>query len=779
MTVTKKNVIAEIRNGTNLDEHLSVAKESLFKEGSVDTTVLEILSYLKIFQPTYFATHENDVIEMMGLYFKHPTPSSFVSLIFANYGEYIKETYGTNFTPVQADILKKIRTMHTFSFSAPTSTGKSFVFRELIKNADYDVVVVVPSRALINEYYDRVHEIIDSKNVNILTFVEIINTKHAKRNIFILTPERARELFKQKDRLNIGFVLFDEAQLSDEDSVRGLYFDSIVRRVQRSFPSAKCVFAHPFIANPEAQLKKNHVDIDENADALYYEQKNVGQIFYTHDKSRGEFYHFGIDKALIGEQKIKANFDPVAKAIKEGGSVLIFVSKAHIYNDQIFEDFKNYIDLCSEITNPAALEFIAQLQDYVGATNGKNTNYVSKILERLKRGIVIHHGSIPLRARLILEHFTQQGFCRICFATSTLEQGINMPFDVVYLDRFLASSPLSIKNLIGRAGRSTSHSIFDVGAVVIKQPNMSKFRILIKTPEKIDEQSHLDKEDEKLDEKYEEYKEAIKTDQFNDEYNLTNADVQKLASDEISYTVATLLDLMFDNNGFPIYPKWEQEENNARKAIYGDFHSLYRQYLGGRELTIAEKNILNQAIKIMMWRVFKKTFKLICQYRYDYASRKKERTSSENAEEISKLKANFLRGYADIPDKSLQNFSLLGNTPAELVDYDLIIYDTYDYLDKLIGFKLSDIYYAIFHQYYQSSQDERALRLAKYIRFGTDTESEIWMLKYGLTFEDIEWASSCIDSIDEKEIVFNDKYYELTEEQRALLERFHHQNNSV
>ena len=292
---------------------------------------------------------------------------------------------------------------------------------------------------------------------------------------------------------------------------------------------------------------------------------------------------------------------------------------------------------------------------------------------------------------------------------------------------------------------------------------MSKFRILIKTPEKIDEQSHLDKEDEKLDEKYEEYKEAIKTDQFNDEYNLTNADVQKLASDEISYTVATLLDLMFDNNGFPIYPKWEQEENNARKAIYGDFHSLYRQYLGGRELTIAEKNILNQAIKIMMWRVFKKTFKLICQYRYDYASRKKERTSSENAEEISKLKANFLRGYADIPDKSLQNFSLLGNTPAELVDYDLIIYDTYDYLDKLIGFKLSDIYYAIFHQYYQSSQDERALRLAKYIRFGTDTESEIWMLKYGLTFEDIEWASSCIDSIDEKEIVFNDKYYELTE----------------
>lgn len=775
MTAMKRNIIAEIRDGKYLEEHLAFAKERLFEEGSVDITVLEILSYFKIFQPEFFAAHENNIIEMMGLYFKHPNLSSFVGLIFANYGDYIKETYGEDFTPVQADILKKIQSMHIFSFSAPTSTGKSFVFRELIKNAAYDVVVVVPSRALINEYYDRVHDIIDNKDVNILTFVEIINTKHAKRNIFILTPERARELFKQKDRLNIGLFLFDEAQLSDEDSVRGLYFDSIVRRVQKSFSNAKCVFAHPFIANPEAQLKKNHVDINENAAALHYEQKNVGQIFYTHDRNKNEFHHFSIEKSQMSEYKVKSSFDPVAKVIKDGGSVLIFVSKTHIYNEKIFEDFGNYIAMCNIITDSVALELIAQLQDYVGASNGKSTNYVSKILECLKRGIVIHHGSIPLRARLILEHFTQQGFCRICFATSTLEQGINMPFDVVYLDKFLASSPLSIKNLIGRAGRSTSKNVFDVGAVVIKHPNMSNFRKIIKKPERIDERSHLDKEDEKLDEKYEEYKEAIKTDQFNDEYNLTNADVKKLSSDEITATVATLLDLMFDeDSGNLIYPKWESEENNDRKAMYDHFHSLYRQYLGGRELTKAEKSILSQAIKIMMWRVFKKTFKLICQYRYDYASRKKEREEMSNTTDTSTLTANFLRGYDDIPDKNLSNFSLFGNTPAELVDYDLVIYDTYDYLDKLIGFKLSDIFYAIFHQYYLYTKDERALRLAKYIRFGTDTEREIWMLKYGLTFEDIEWASACIDSIDEQEIIFNDKYHELSEEQRPLLERFHH-----
>lgn len=179
----------------------------------------------------------------------------------------------------------------------------------------------------------------------------------------------------------------------------------------------------------------------------------------------------------------------------------------------------------------------------------------------------------------------------------------------------------------------------------------------------------------------------------------------------------------------------------------------------------------------MLWRVYKKTFSLICQYRFDYASRKKDRDALDrqgNEEEKSKLKAQFLREYDDIPDMKLHNYSLFGDMPAEKVDYDRIIYDTYDYLDKLIGFKLADIFYAIFHQYYEFSKDLRALRLSKYIRFGTDVEREIWMLRYGLTFEDIEWAAPCIESIDEQEIVFNEKYDELTKEQRAVLERFHY-----
>lgn len=286
-------------------------------------------------------------------------------------------------------------------------------------------------------------------------------------------------------------AVFDEAQLSDEKSARGLYFDSIVRRALKNFPNAKYVFAHPFISNPEAQLERNGI-INTDSAAFNYEQKNVGQIFYVHNPAQDEFYHLGTNKDILGKQKLKANFDPIEKAITNGGSVLIYVPKTHIYNKSIFKQFGKYIKLCNKIQDPEALKMIDELRTYIGASKNNTLFYNSEMLEKLSYGIVTHHGSMPLTARLILEHFTQRGFCRICFATSTLEQGINMPFDVVYLDRFEASKSLSVKNLIGRAGRSTTNKKFDYGSVIIRNNAITPFRQVINKLEPLSTVSKLD-----------------------------------------------------------------------------------------------------------------------------------------------------------------------------------------------------------------------------------------------------------------------------------------------
>lgn len=775
-----KGLIKKIIEQKSLDEILNFAKRRLFIEGPTSTTVLEILSYLNIFAPKFFENVQNEILEVMGVFYKNPHATSLQSTIFNMYGEYIKDKYQANYTPVQANIVQKIGQYKNFSFSAPTSTGKSFVFRNIIESSKNDIVIIVPSRALINEYYDRVCKLITDKTVNVLTFVDLINTKYAKRSVFILTPERAKELFKFKDNLNVEMFLFDEAQLSDEESVRGLYFDSIVRRVQKAYPYAKCVFSHPFITNPDAQFQKNNFDMDESK-ALQYQQKNVGQVFFAHNGNN--YFHFGIDKEIMGKYKINSSFDPLMDAINRSRSILIYTTKASIYNRTAFEKFSKYLNACPPISNSTALKLINQLNQYIGA---KDSYYRSNMMEMLEHGVVIHHGSLPLQARLILEHFTQQGFCRICFATSTLEQGINMPFDVVYLNTFEASRTLSMKNLIGRAGRSTSALKFDYGCVVVKTENMSNFRNVMLKEEILSNVSLLDTDEGEDDLDYKEFKEAINSGEFSDKYNLTNAEVNRLKDENIDGVIKNVLESMFVN-GQLISLEAINEDRKCKLDLYKYFVLLYRYYLNGRELSSGEESVLNTAIKILLWKIHSKTFKDICWRRYAYAAcvperRRLERQSQkvtslllkrQYSERARQLNARFIRGYDDLPNINLHNYSLYpAGTKAIDVDYDRIVFDTYDYLDKLISFKLSDIFYAIFYQYYEKTTDERALRLAKYYKYGTDDEKEILMLRYGLSFEEIEWVRDYIIDISLEEIIFRPSIKELPPEKLISIERF-------
>ena len=138
------------------------------------------------------------------------------------------------------------------------------------------------------------------------------------------------------------------------------------------------------------------------------------------------------------------------------------------------------------------------------------------------------------------------------------------------------------------------------------------------------------------------------------------------------------------------------------------------------------------------------------------------------------MTARFVRGYAEIPDKELRNFPLYPQgTKAKDIDYDRIVFDTYDYLDKLISFKLSDIFYAIFEQCHKKTQDRRALRLAQFFKYGTDDKKEIWMLRYGLTFEEIETIKLYLETIDQSELKLSSAAYSnLSADQLRPIERY-------
>lgn len=99
--------------------------------------------------------------------------------------------------------------------------------------------------------------------------------------------------------------------------------------------------------------------------------------------------------------------------------------------------FKRCLDVC---------------EDYFG-----NESYEYRLLNR---GIVIHHGSMPgLLARLLIE-LIQKQIVYIALATSTLSEGVNLPFETIIIPTLKRQGELmpasEFKNLIGRAGRPGS-----------------------------------------------------------------------------------------------------------------------------------------------------------------------------------------------------------------------------------------------------------------------------------------------------------------------------------
>ena len=185
----------------------------------------------------------------------------------------------------------------------------------------------------------------------------------------------------------------------------------------------------------------------------------------------------------------------------------------------------------------------------------------------MKRGIVVHHGSLPLEGRKIIEEFTRKGHCRLCFATSTLDQGINMPFDLVWIDRFEPSKPLNVKNLIGRAGRSTkSNAIFDFGQIVIDGTKKNGLRSVITNDTHLSEISQLDAVTDVNDD-YREYKEAIKNDKFNEEYNMTNLEVDRVSSSKSCDVVTKILEALFVGEKIHISPMIDSKMSAEHLAI--------------------------------------------------------------------------------------------------------------------------------------------------------------------------------------------------------------------
>lgn len=754
--------IKSIVENSNPFNGFSKVLELLHKEGPLKSETLEILSYYKHFHPAIFSEFEEKIIAMLGLFYKIQDPKDIYSFLLSGIGEQHKKDYGAYLTPVQASIRRAIDTHQVVSISAPTSAGKSYSIRDFIAEQDGDAVVVVPSRALIAEYVNTMKRKFNGdKKVMISSFVDNVFTSRELRRIFILTPERARDLFSSSLNLNLQVFFFDEAQVSEEKE-RGVIFDVLVRRVKKHFPDAKLIFAHPFVNNPDAQIKKHNFP-SESGYAHSYPYGSVGKIcVFKHANGKDYFFSPFIEKGHLQTNSIEFQGQFEDFAFNGNHTVLVYVSKSSINNGTFLEGFQQYISRFSENDDENAIDIVNTISHLLGADeDGHN----SKLVALLKKGIVIHHGSVPLEVRFLVEDFIRNGYAKICFATSTLAQGVNMPFDIVWLEsnRILGENEqdrsLSFKNLIGRAGRSSIENKFDYGYIFTKNPKLLIERI--NDDFILDEKSVIERplDESNLDSK--ELIESILSETFDDDKHIPMTTVERLSHPDIQEVTKIILDILY-RDGRTIKENISGSLNRInRDVIKKSFLRIFETSIN-RNLYEGEVAVFNTAISIFLQMILGRSFREIVGIRYSNISNRKSNHSG---------KAQFSQQAEILPKSTLKkSFPLFKDTLARHVSYDTVVFDTYDYLDKVISFSLSDVFIATFKIYQEHTYDERAKKMIELLRFGTNNTDHMLLIRYGFPPENVTEITPYIQLINEENIIFKQEIEEAPDHIRYLVD---------
>jgi hypothetical protein len=119
-------------------------------------------------------------------------------------------------------------------------------------------------------------------------------------------------------------------------------------------------------------------------------------------------------------------------------------------------------------------EAVASCIDYCG----EESNEVAL----LRYGIATNHGQMPQRLRRLMVSLVERQVCPIAVATATLTEGVNLPFDIIFLTSVKRSTyrdeesivnPISVPeflNLAGRAGRPGSSKSIE-GMVLVALPD--------------------------------------------------------------------------------------------------------------------------------------------------------------------------------------------------------------------------------------------------------------------------------------------------------------------
>ncbi|PFR26496.1 hypothetical protein COK19_12785 [Bacillus cereus] len=372
----------------------------------------------------------------------------------------------TYFTDAQFNLFSEMKESNFYSFSGPTSMGKSFIIKCFIKDTiskekKGNIVIVVPTRALITQFSlelkKELKTMLETNNYSIATnsnVTEIYEDEHRdKKYICVLTPERLLSYLSEEDNPRIDYLFVDEAhKLTTENDYRSITLYLSIERSLKRYRGINVFFASPNVSNPEVFLElfgfnpqqsfhTNEAPVAQNLFFIDLIEKNVkyfndfGEID-VYPESR-KFYSSSLEivKRLSGNHSNIIYCNSISDTIEYARSFKSFIQPSNRrFTQTEINELNRAIKITKELIHP----------DYF-------------LIECLKYGIGFHFGRLPQIIRDKVEELFKKGIIKYLFCTSTLLEGVNLPAKNIFILKNKKGrsgmSKIDFWNLAGRAGR--------------------------------------------------------------------------------------------------------------------------------------------------------------------------------------------------------------------------------------------------------------------------------------------------------------------------------------
>lgn len=268
---------------------------------------------------------------------------------------------------------------------------------------------------------------------------------HDESFIAIFTQERASRFFK-KEQQYFDILVIDEAHnlFSCDDGFRNIVLAHVIRENLTQNPSVQIFYLSPFIANPQnlkildtqTEIQEQRINFNVKSYDIYYFSKEHKIQYY--DRFRNKFLD-------IKNQEI--SLENIFQYIKENAQDFK-MSYIYLNNPKDVEDFAQA--LSQQIENPHLTEDIKTMIEIL-------EKYLHKDfygIDTLKKGVIYLHGKLLPYIREYLESkITLQSGIRFIVANSVILEGINLPFECLFiLDKYHLNRNKAL-NLMGRVNR--------------------------------------------------------------------------------------------------------------------------------------------------------------------------------------------------------------------------------------------------------------------------------------------------------------------------------------